>query len=209
MIRTAVPPKRDVTLIIEHLEEKLTEWLLLEYRNASKWWNGRVIYTNVRSEEDVTTLKPLGEVRRERFLEVVGKDDATIILDPMAKETLRPEDFNGVRWVVIGGICGDVEFDGRTSRLISSTSMEMLRNIRLRNLGKVHFPIDQAAVVARLIMEGKRLDEIDVRVGVEIVLEEGTSFRRVVELPYGYVVLDGKIQFADGFVEFLKRGWDL
>ncbi len=201
--------KPKLKLIVEHLEPKLTEWLLLEYRHASKWWYPDLIFTNVKSGEDAEKLGQLGEVMRERFYEVVEESDKIVVLDPFGEKVLEPEDLKDASFVVIGGICGDVEFDGRTRKMVTAQALSCLRNVVVRNLGRVHFPIDQAAIIAKLVAEGRKLDEIEVREGMDIVLEESRGFKRVVHLPYGYVVINDRVQLADGFTEFLKKGWEL
>jgi ribosome biogenesis SPOUT family RNA methylase Rps3 len=59
-------------LIIEHLEGKLTRWLLLEYENASRWWNKEVWFTNVRGSME--ELEKFGTVFPARFYEIIGRE---------------------------------------------------------------------------------------------------------------------------------------
>ena len=196
-----------VKLIIEHLEEKLTRWLLLEYSHASRWWNEEVIFTNVKNGKE--QLSNLGVVYSSRFYELIREEEAVIVLDPKAEKPLKTSDFKNARYVIIGGICGEEKMRGRTSKFITSIAMKKLRNIAVRNLGKVQLPIDQAAIAAKLIKDGMNLEQIEMVEGLTITLEEDKDFKRVVELPYGYVILNGKPAITPEFVEFLKEGLEL
>jgi ribosome biogenesis SPOUT family RNA methylase Rps3 len=97
---------------------------------------------------------------------------------------------------------------GRTEKLITRVALKKLRNVMVRNLGKVQLPIDQAAIVAKLIMEGKKLEQIEIAENLRITLEEEGDLKRVVELPYGYVIINKKPAITKEFVEFLKEGWE-
>ena len=192
-------------LIIENLEPEVSEWLLLEYKHSSIIWKGDVIFTNVKPK-DAPKFEGLGKVERRRFYEVA---DNLIILDPRARKILEPKDFQNRDYIVIGGILGDEVPQGRTEKLVSEVARERCSAI-FRNLGKVQLPIDQAALVARLIMNGKRFEEIEIQNGVEIILEERKDYIHSIQLPYGYVRIGGKIKFAPGFVEFIKKqGWNI
>lgn len=198
-------------VIIEHVEPKVSEWLFLEYRHSAQIWCKEILFTNVRTAYDAEKLKHLGAVESRRFFEIFDKN--IIILDPKAEQVLSPGDFNKCDCLVIGGILGCELMGGRTKTLITDKAKKHSKNILLRNIGPVQFPIDQAALVAKRIHDGKMLSDLDIRDGVEIVLEEdndeGEAFSRTVELPYGYVCEDGKIMFAPGFIGYLKKDWDI
>ncbi len=196
-------------LIVEHLEPCLSEWLWLEYRHASSVWEGNVIFTNVKRKEDREKLKTLGYATEKRFYEVTNKN--LIVLDPHAGYPLTPADFKSHSSIVIGGILGDEAMKGRTTEYISKVAENKCTNVIFRNLGKTQLPIDQAAIAAKRIAEGKKLPEIEIVNGVEVILEEQKEgeYRHTVFLPYGYVREKGKIAFAPGFVEYLKKGWNI
>ena len=199
----------ETKLMIEHLEEKLSRWLLLEYRHASEWWSRNVIFTNVRNKEEAEKLSNLGRVIPKRFYEIVQPDEEVIILDPAAEVELKTCDFKNASYVVVGGICGDEVMRGRTGKFITSPALKRRGKFRIRNLGKVQLPIDQAAIVAKLIMRGKKLDEIEILPKLRLTLEECEGMKRIVELPYGYVSIKGKPVITADFMKILNEGWEL
>ena len=162
----------DLPLIVIENLEPITEWVLLEYRHASKIAMGNIIFTNV----DDKRLEKLGKVYRESFTEVV-EPDKTIILDPSADKPLRTEDFEGYRYFVIGGICGDYPPKNRTRELISSR----LPAVERRNLGKKQLTTDSAILMVMLIYAGERIEDIEVTDSVEIRYSENES----TVLPFG------------------------
>lgn len=178
-------------LVIENCEEELSEWLWLEYRHAAEIWGG-AIFTNCRGME---RLRGVGEVMEEGFEEVCDPG-RTIILDPRASLRLKPQDFDGIEYIVIGGILGYAEARGRTRELITSR----LPGAGIRNLGARQLPIDGAALVAKLVAMGLELDEIEIADGLEVDLGD-----EVITLPYGYVVLGGKVVVTPGLIEYLTR----
>lgn len=178
-------------LVIENCEEELSEWLWLEYRHAAEIWGG-AIFTSARGMEK---LREAGEVREVGF-ESICNPEGTLILDPRAPLQLRPQDFDGIEHVVVGGILGYAEARGRTIELITSR----MPGAKARNLGARQLPIDGAALVARLVAMGLELDEIEIADGLEIDLDG-----EVITLPYGYVVLEGKVVVTPGLIEYLTR----
>lgn len=194
---------------IEHVEPKVSEWLFIEYRHSAHIWGKDIVFTNVRTASDMDRLKPLGAVESLRFFEIFDKN--IIILDPKAEKTISPDDFKKCSCLVIGGILGCEVMEGRTKTLITDEAKRQSKNVLIRNIGTVQFPIDQAALVAKRIHDGKILSDLDIKEGVEIVLEEDEKehFSRTVELPYGYVCENGKILFAPGFIAYLKKDWDI
>ncbi|MGB9636178.1 MAG: hypothetical protein ACPL1Y_02875 [Thermoplasmata archaeon] len=184
--------------IIENCEEKLSEWLYLEYLHALQIWHGNVIFTNVQDKEMHEKLSSLCDVKREHVYEL--KLENVIVLDPFADKTLVPEEMQNANFVVIGGILGDREFTGKTEKLITKKTMCIARN-----LGKIQLSIDIAAYVAYQILQGKHLAEIPLTSEVEIEHADG----HITVLPYGYPVIDGKVLITPGLVEYLKRnlGW--
>lgn len=194
-------------LIIEHVEPKVSEWLFIEYSHSAKIWKNNTIFTNVKIDKDKEKLKTIGQIEEKKFFEIFNKN--LIILDPKAEKELSPEDFKMYEYLVIGGILGGEVMEGRTKAFISDEAKKHCSNVIFRNIGKIQFPIDQAALVAKRIEDGKRLKDIDIVEGVKIVLEEDEEelFESTVELPYGYVRENGKMMYAPGFIEYLMKGW--
>lgn len=182
-------------LIIEHLEE-LKEWVLLEYSHASEWWKERLIFTNVE-EHEREELAKLGGVIPQSVTEFPFDRSKLIVLDPFAEEELKPEDIEEDTLIVVGGILGDIEFTGKTKKFIT----EKIEGAKARHIGSVQFSIDGSAIVAKLIAEGKRLDEIEYVEHPTIRLDEFSE----ITLHYAVPKVDGKPLFTPGLIELQKR----
>ncbi len=184
-----------IDLVVEHLEEALSEALWLEYRHAAELWGGAV-FTNVKSSGERQRLASLGKSLEDDFRAYLD-DRKYIVLDPLAAEVLRTEDFAGIEAVVVGGILGYEKPKGRTKELITTRA----KNAVARNLGGKQLSIDTAALVAKLISLGSSMDEIELTDSVEIQLSENES----VVLPYGYVVAEGKVIITPGLIDYLAK----
>ena len=183
-----------VRLVIENLEPELSEWLYLEYAAASHYWGGAT-FTNVPAAMRERLLR-LGEVHARSFREIFEEEEVVIILDPRAEKPLTTADFEEAEAVVVGGILGYEKPRGRTAKHITRELKH-----RARHLGKVQLSIDTAALVARLIYLGERLEDIEVTSEVEVRLSENER----VLLPYGYVVYGGKLMLTPGLVDYLAK----
>ena len=103
-----------IRFAIEHLEPKLSEWLLIEYSHAVRIaGRGRVVITNVK--------KPAERRKLQRFVRVESRGVAELfprsrllVLDPRARKSLRPTDVGEDTVMVVGGILGDDPPQGRT-----------------------------------------------------------------------------------------------
>lgn len=177
--------------IIEHLEGRLSKWVLLEYGHSSSIvGRGNLTFTNVRRKSDRKRLEEFGDVNEKSVSETGAKN--LIVLDPSAKRPLRTCDFPAT--IVIGGICGDNPRQGRTFRLLTSK----MKNCRARNIGRLQFTIDGAAYVAKLVSEGANLGEIKAKPKLALELNECET----VEIPLAYP--DG-VSVTPGLRDFLKR----
>lgn len=182
-------------IVLENLEEKLSEWLYLEYRHAAEIWRG-ALFTNISSRDMAERLRMFGQVKAQPCSEVIHGGEA-VILDPRAKKPLRREDLNGRKTLIIGGILGQAKPLGRTDKLLTSK----MPGAKARNLGNVQLTIDSAALVARLVEMGMPLEEIEVTSQVEVRVSEVES----IHLPYGYVVLEDRLILTPGLKEYLVR----
>lgn len=181
-------------LVIENCEERLSEWLWLEYKHCAEIWEG-ITFTNVRGKMK-EKLAEIGEVAEESF-DKLFEADKTIILDLLAEEELKTYDFADSEAVVIGGILGCEIPEGRTSELITAKAKEA----KVRNLGKRQLTIDTAALVAKLIYLGAELEGIEITQQLEVVRNEN---ERTI-LPYGYVVVENKAIITPGLIDYLNR----
>ncbi|WP_042697698.1 hypothetical protein [Thermococcus sp. PK] len=182
-------------LIIEHLE-KLGDWVLLEYKHASEWWGDKLIFTNVLPEEREELAK-LGGVISQSVTEFPFDRSKMIILDPFAEEELKPEDIEEDTIIVVGGILGDFEFTGKTKKFITSK----IEGAKARNIGKVQFSIDGSAIIAKLIAEGRRLEEIEYEEHPTIKLDEFSE----ITLHYAVPKINGKLLLTPGLIELQKK----
>ncbi len=168
-------------IVIEHLEESYSLWLIYEYINSALSIKGNVIYTNVKSERVSRILKRYGRVYSKRVDEIFNEKEL-IVLDPKAGETLEPGEAKN-KIIVVGGILGDYPPRGRTEELLS----RRLENASKRNIGDKQLSIDGAVYTAYMILSGYRLDEIEY---VDSPVIKGDDFE--VTLPYRYPIKDGK-----------------
>jgi ribosome biogenesis SPOUT family RNA methylase Rps3 len=183
------------TLAIEHCEQGLSDWLALEYRHAANVWKDHTFFTNVKSATTAARLRQLGTVTSTPVNEyLAGK--RCLILDPKATAPLSPEDFKGLDAIIIGGILGFKNPRGRTKTLISDHS-----RFETRHIGSIQLTIDGAAVVAKAISLGMKLEDIEIAYEIEITHDAVHS----TILPFGYPVFEGKPIITPGLVEYLTR----
>ncbi|MEM1562132.1 MAG: SAM-dependent methyltransferase [Candidatus Bathyarchaeia archaeon] len=181
--------------VIEHLEPRISKWLYFEYEHASEIvGRDKLVFTNVKEREDAKILSNLGTVRGESFIEIFDQKKI-IILDPQASEELRPEDLRGRDAIIVGGILGDNPPQGRTRKLITSRAPEAIA----RNIGSGQFTIDGAIYVAKLVCQGFRLKDIQVKRGLHVKIDDKAE----VYLPYMYPLKDGKPVISEGLLRYL------
>ncbi|ACJ16998.1 hypothetical protein, conserved [Thermococcus onnurineus NA1] len=182
-------------LIIEHLEE-ISDWLWLEYSHVAEWWGDRLIFTNVR-EDERERLAKLGSVITESVTTFPFDRSKIIVLDLQAEEELKPEDIDGDTMIVVGGILGDAVPRGRTKEFITSR----MEGVKVRHIGKPQYSIDGASIVAKLIADGKKLEEIEYEENPTIKLDEFSE----ITLHYAVPKLDGKLLLTPGLIDLQKR----
>ncbi|NJE43222.1 hypothetical protein E3E35_04385 [Thermococcus sp. GR7] len=182
-------------LIIEHLEE-ISDWLWLEYSHVAEWWGDRLIFTNVR-EDERERLAKLGGVITESVTKFPFDRSKIIVLDLQAEEELKPEDIDGDTMIVVGGILGDAVPRGRTKEFITSR----MEGVKVRHIGKPQYSIDGASIVAKLIADGKKLEEIEYEENPTIKLDEFSE----ITLHYAIPKLDGKLLLTPGLIDIQKR----
>ncbi len=182
-------------LIIEHLED-VSDWLWLEYSHVAEWWGDRLIFTNVLPEERERLAK-LGSVIGESVTRFPFDRSKMIVLDLQPEEELKPEDIEEDTIIVVGGILGDAIPRGRTREFITSR----MEGVKARHIGKPQYSIDGASIVAKLIADGKRLEEIEYEENPTIKLDEFSE----ITLHYAVPKLDGKLLLTPGLIELQKR----
>ncbi|MEM2505898.1 MAG: hypothetical protein QXF61_02500 [Nitrososphaeria archaeon] len=189
-----------MNIIIENLESELSKWLYYEYENASKITEKNIIFTNVPYSWSKILAK-LGKVFHSHVWEIFDPKDI-IILDPQAKAKLCKEDLIGKKAIVIGGILGDNPPQGRTFKMLSSYAEGAL----LRNIGVWQFPIDGAVYVAYMVMNGKSLEDINVRKGLRIKIRLDNQFYNYyIVLPYAYPIENGRPVINRKLIKYLIK----
>ncbi len=177
-------------IVIEHLEEHLSKWLMAEYRNAARIAGQRLVITNLWRSEWREKIRRFLNVRcyRESIVELEGvlytSQERLAVLDPQAEARMTPSAAAESEAIVIGGILGDHPPRGRTRLLLSSR----LPRARKYNIGDHQFSIDGSVYVALKLVEGRRLDQIPVVIGLKISVESPHGLPVEVELPYAYPV---------------------
>ncbi len=177
--------------IVEHREPELFPWCLIEYKHISKIaGKENVIFTNIKKGK--RELQKWGTVYKKSILQL--KFPNAYVLDPSAQKTLSPQDRFDT--LILGGILGDHPPRARTKKELS-----LKLPYPTRNLGKKQFSTDTAVYVARKIMQGKKLNDLQFRDGIEIHLNTTES----VELPFTYVLRKGKPLLPPGLIKHLRE----
>jgi len=180
-------------LAIEHCEQELSPWLMLEYKHCAKLWKSNLVFTRVTRKKTAQQLKPLGRVEAEKADSVFSGKQG-IILDPQAKKPLTPKECHASDVIVIGGLLGFEHPKGRTKTMISDKS-----RFETRHLGRIQLSIDGAAFVTKAICLGMRLEDIEIAREIEIKQDSVHS----TVLPFGYPVIDNHPVITPGLVEYL------
>ena len=103
--------------IIEHMDDELWEWSVIEYRHAAEHIGAdNLIVTNVKQAEH-DKLSGCCEVKTERAASLGLQK--VCVLDPAAEQTLEPGDAERFDYLVFGGILGNEKPEGRTKGLQS------------------------------------------------------------------------------------------
>ncbi|MEM4182150.1 MAG: SAM-dependent methyltransferase [Candidatus Pacearchaeota archaeon] len=186
--------------VIEHLEKRVWPWCLVEYNSISDIvGKENLIFTNIKRRNK--SLEKFGKCYKERFFELIKKRNINTrkvcVLDPTAKEVLSSREAKNFEYFVFGGILGDYPPQKRTKKELSPT----LKNCVFRNIGKKQFPTDNAVLVVKEICRGKEFSELKFKDKLEIKINEFES----VELPFRYLVYEGKPFIREKLVRYLKR----
>lgn len=183
-----------VLFVIEHLEPRLSKWVLIEYEHASLIvGKENLAFTNVK--RGFKTLGKFGKVYEKSAIELFD-NEKTIVLDPKATELLEPSDFDNTEIVVVGGILGDHPPRGRTFKLITSK----MKRARAKSLGNRQFSIDGAIYMALKVAQGLRLS--DIPVADSLTLKCGDL---EIHLPFSYPLINGKPVISPKLIDYLLK----
>lgn len=180
--------------IIEHLEPRLWEWCLIEYKSISRIiGRDRVWFTNIK--DGGKRLKKFGRIFRESVKKMDLKD--VCVLDPDAKKILSSRDSMRFNYFIFGGILGDYPAKKRTKKELTG----FVKNARVRNLGKKQMSTDNAVYVVNEICKGKEMNKLKFIEGAEIKINKIES----VTLPFKYVSVNGKPFMSGEIKKYLKK----
>jgi ribosome biogenesis SPOUT family RNA methylase Rps3 len=183
--------------IIEHLEKEMWPWCIIEYENSAKLVKpNKLIITNVK--EGKYKFGENADIEKKSVEDMQLDWKRVCILDPKAKVELKPEDKENFDYFVFGGILGDETFNGRTG---DELTKRLPAQAEIRHIGNKQFSTDNAVFVTKLIIDGKKLNEIKMQDNAEISIKEGES----VILPYCYPILKGKPQISSKLISYLKK----
>jgi len=190
-----------VLIVIENLEQ-YSPWLIYEYEHAYELVGDSLLITNVKDQRLKEELRRRGiRFAEESVVELLPRlPRPWVVLEPKAKEGLKPEEAGGT--IIVGGILGAHPPKGRTWELLTS---KLPREVLQRNIGPHQFPIDGAVAVAWLVSKGKTLNEIPVKVGLEVKVGEMPGMEIVEELPYAYPIVDGKVFISEKVKRYLEK----
>ncbi|MDW8050633.1 MAG: SAM-dependent methyltransferase [Nitrososphaerota archaeon] len=178
--------------VIEHLEPRLSRWVLIEYEHASMIvGRDNLAFTNVK--RGARKLQRFGVVYKESAVDLFD-DEGTIILDPRASELLEPSDFKQTNTIIVGGILGDHPPRGRTYKLITSR----MKKAKAKSLGDGQFSIDGSIYMALKVSQGFRLEDIPIARG--LTLKCGSL---EIHLPFCYPLINGKPVVSPKLLDYL------
>ena len=182
--------------IIEHLEPKLYPWCLIEYKHISKVVGKESLwFTNMLKINNKKELEGYGNLIDESVKKI--KLENACVLDPNAKKTLNPKEAENFRYYILGGILGDYPPKQRTKDELT----KFIDEAEVRNIGKEQMSTDNAALVVKEIVGGKRLSELAFKDGIEIPIDKIAS----IQLPYRYRIIKGEPFISQELVIYLKN----
>ncbi len=189
--------------IIEHLENELYKWCMIEYSYISKIvGKNNLIFTKVNNPKDANFLKKFGDVISSSVIDLNLKKSC--LLDPKSKIVLNTKDNKLFDYFIFGGILGDYPEQGRTEKYLTSK----LKNIKTRNLGDMQMSTDTAVFVTKLILDGKNFNDISF-IDKPYIIIKNKKFKEEINLPYRYVLKNNKPMISNDLIKYLKNKKDI
>jgi len=195
-------------VLIEHMEEKPTRWLLAEYaeaHEAAARAGMTLLVTGVRDPALQSLLSNMGIPWEEGHAWELADRPGTIVLDMWAARDLEPVEAGAACCFVVGGIMGDYP-----PRMRGALLTGMFDWASTRRMGREQMTIHTAVWAVGLVASGTPVNRLPLAVGG--VVEVETPMGRVsVELPYAYPRgEDGRPRVPERVARILARGvvWD-
>jgi len=195
-------------VLLEHMEEKPTRWLLAEYaeaRDAARRAGMELVVTGAGDPVLQALLDREGIPWIPAHAWEVADRPGTIVLDMWAQQDLEPLEAGAACCFVVGGIMGD--YPPRMRGILLSWAFDWAST---RRMGREQMTIHTAVWAVGEIVSGVPVDQLPLGVGG--VVEVETPLGRVeVELPYAYPLgEDGRPRVPERVARILSRGvlWD-
>jgi len=182
--------------IIEHLENELGHWCIMEYKHISKTvGKDNLWFTNLKNIKNKKDLIKFGKLCDESIKELNLKN--ACVLDPESEITLTPSNSKEIEYFIFGGILGDYPPRARTK----SELTKFIKKSKVYNIGKEQMSTDNAVLVVKEIIEGQNLKDLKFQDEIEIPLNKVES----IQLPYRYRLINGKIFMSEELIKYLKN----
>ncbi|KHO49524.1 MAG: hypothetical protein QT02_C0005G0006 [archaeon GW2011_AR9] len=181
--------------IIEHLEPKLWEWSIIEYKHIaqlvgkSNCWITHLKTTNPKLRQQAKVIP--------QSVTKLGLSKVCV-LDPEAPKMLTPLEAKKFDYFVFGGILGDHPAQKRTKKELTQQFPFLVES---RNIGKVQMSTDNAVAVVQEIVKGAKFSELHFQDEIEIPLQKNES----VLFPYRYLLREGKPLVSPELIAYLKK----
>ena len=185
----------DKIFIIEHLEPKLYDWCIIEYKHISRIvGKSNIWFTNIKGK-DSKKLKKYGKVFNMSVKSLNLKN--ACILDPESPIELTPNIANQLQYFILGGILGDYPPKKRTEQELS----KFMTNVRKFNIGKEQMSTDNAVYTVKKIIQGKKMNELKFQDNAEIKINNILT----TQLPYRYNIVNKKLLISPELIKFIKN----
>lgn len=185
----------DKIFIIEHLEQELYPWCIIEYKHISRIVGKRnTWFTNVK-EKDRKKLTRYGKVFRESVKNL--SLSKACVLDPESQDVLTTNNSSNYAFFIFGGILGDYPPKKRTETELT----RFLRGIKSFNIGKEQMSTDNAVYAVKQIIDGKSFNSLKFQDGAEIKINRIQS----TQLPYRYNLVNRRPLISRELIKFIRN----
>ena len=191
-------------VVVEHMEEYPTRWLLAEYLVAAReaWSHGAdFLVTGVRDGPLQSLLDGMGIPWAWEHAWEAFDYPGTIVLDLWAERDLDPLEAASARVFVVGGIMGDHPPRGRGRLLAMGFDWASMRR-----LGPRQMSIHTTVWALMRVRSGVRVEDLPLVEGAEIEVE-GPLGKYSVFLPFAYPAgPDGRAVVPEEVRRVLEKG---
>lgn len=194
-------------ILIEHMEEMVTRWVLEEYleaRRVAEARGHRLVVAGVENPLHMAILESRGlEAWRTHSWEACDTPK-TIVLDMWTSKDLQPWEARVAECFVVGGIMGDHPPRRRGLMLTRNFTWAAVRR-----LGEGQLSVDGAVKVLVEVASGRRLEEIAFIDSPTLEVETPLGTVEVT-LPFRYPARGGRPWISGGLARLLASGleWD-